>query len=84
MITEVLSGTLFAAMALTAPWQLNALFFMWLIAALIRHRDSVKKAEEIALAQTSADRDCNVSELNAYRQKARQEAEQGQQAQRAQ
>jgi hypothetical protein len=34
MITEILSGTLFAAMAVAAPWQLNALFYTWLIAAL--------------------------------------------------
>jgi len=67
MKTEILSGTLCGAMVLFAPWQLNVLFYVWLAAAVLRTHFKIKKAEEAAIAKTSADRDQNVAELNSYR-----------------
>ena len=67
MKTEVLSVMLCGAMVLFAPWQLNVLFYVWLVAAVLRTHFKIKKAEEAAIAKTSADRDLNVAELNSYR-----------------
>ena len=67
MKTEILSVTLCGAMVLFAPWQLNVLFYVWLTAAVLRVYFKIKRVEEAAIAKTTADRDQNVAELNAYR-----------------
>jgi hypothetical protein len=64
-------------MVLFAPWQLNVLFYVWLAAAVLRTQSKIKRAEEAAIAKTTADRDQNVAELKSYRaahHKAAQEA----------
>ena len=71
MKTEILSGTLCGAMVVFAPWQLNVLFYVWLAAAVLRimsrsRNIKIKEAEEADIAKTTAGRDQNVAELNAY------------------
>jgi hypothetical protein len=46
MITVILSCTLFSAMALFAPWQLNALFYAWAATVGLRVRGLVNKSKK--------------------------------------
>ena len=67
MITEILGVALCAALFFSAPWTVNALFYVWVMTAMVRMSKNAKKAEEATTTRNMVDRDKDLSELYAYR-----------------
>jgi len=66
MITKVLSGTLFGAMALFAPWQLNVLFYTWAAAVGLSIRGVVKKSEKFEAREKAREKADARAVVNKY------------------
>ena len=56
-----------AALFFTAPWTVNALFYVWVMTAMLRVSKNAKKAEEATTTRNMVGRDKDMSELKAYR-----------------
>ena len=67
MITQILGVVLCAALFFTAPLTVNALFYLWVMTAMLRVSKNAKKAEEATTTRNMAGRDKDMSELKAYR-----------------
>ena len=80
MITKVLSGTLFGAMALFAPWQLNVLFYTWAAAVGLSIRGVVKKSEKFEAREKAREKADARAVVNKYEVQGKWEAREAREA----